>query len=225
MSERNQGTPSSAEPRERGLQSLASGNENDLHFRAWSYPIEGKFVARIGIFFGTTTGQTRKVAKLIKKRFDDETMDAPVNINRVTAEAFGAYSHLILGTPTMGEGQLPGLGADCNEESWEEALERFSELDLTGKTVAIYGLGDQEGYSLEFVDGMRDLYDFVTERGAKVVGAWPTEGYNFEVSRAVHDDETHFVGLALDQDNQPALTEERLQGWLKLIAPDFSLGL
>lgn len=182
-------------------------------------------MAHIGIFFGTTTGQTRKIAKLIKQRFDDETMDAPVDINRVSAEQFCAYSHLILGTPTMGEGQLPGLSADCAEESWEEALERFAAVDLTGKTVALYGLGDQFGYSMEFVDALRDLYDFVTGRGARVVGAWPTTGYDFESSRALDDGETHFVGLALDQDNQSELTAGRLEAWLRLIAPDFSLSL
>lgn len=152
-------------------------------------------------------------------------MDAPVNINRVSAEQFCFYSHLILGTPTMGEGQLPGLGAACSEESWEEALDRFAEVDLTGKTVALFGLGDQVGYPMEFVDGLRDLYDFIVERGTTVVGAWPTTGYDFEASRAVNDEETHFVGLALDQDNQADQTAERLEAWLALIAPEFSLSL
>ena len=32
-----------------------------------------------------------------------------------------------------------------------------------------------------------------------------------------------FLGLALDNDNESALTEERLTGWLSLIAADFGL--
>lgn len=180
-------------------------------------------MARIGIFFGSTTGKTRKVAKLIKKRFDDETMAEPKNINKTSADELAAYDFLIFGTPTMGEGQLPGLSADCEEESWEEALLRLSDVDFSGKTVAIYGLGDQETYPNEFVDGIMELHDFVSERGGTLVGAWPTDGYTFNTSQSVVDDQ--FVGLALDLDNQSNLTDARLDAWLKLIAPDFKLPL
>jgi flavodoxin I len=48
-------------------------------------------MARIGIFFGTNTGKTRKVAKMIKKRFDDETMADPVNVNRSSADDIAQY--------------------------------------------------------------------------------------------------------------------------------------
>lgn len=180
-------------------------------------------MARIGIFFGSTTGKTRKVAKIIKKRFDDETMADPKNINKTSADDLAAYDFLIFGTPTMGEGQLPGLSADCEEESWEEALLRLDEVDFSGKTVAIYGLGDQETYPNEFVDAIMELHDFVSERGGTLVGAWPTDGYTFKTSQSVVDDQ--FVGLALDLDTQSNLTDARLDAWLKLIAPDFKLPL
>ena len=180
-------------------------------------------MARIGLFFGTNTGKTRKVAKMIKKRFDDDTMADALNVNRASAEDLAQYQFLIIGTPTLGDGELPGLSADCENESWEEFLPKLQEVDLTGKTVAIFGLGDQVGYPDEYLDAMGILYDFVVERGARVVGAWPTEGYEFEASEAVRDGE--FVGLALDLDNQSGLTEERLNVWLKLIAADFDLPL
>ena len=180
-------------------------------------------MAKIGLFFGTDTGKTRKVAKMIKKMFDDEIMAKPVNVNKATAEELSAFDFLILGTPTLGEGLLPGLSADCESESWEEYLPAIDAVDFTGKTVAIYGLGDQVGYADEFVDAMMEIYEFVVERGAKVVGAWPTDGYEFEHSEAVVDGK--FVGLALDLDNQAGLTEERVAKWLGQIAPDFGLPL
>ena len=180
-------------------------------------------MARIGLFFGTNTGKTRKVAKMIKKRFDDDTMADALNVNRASAEELAQYQYLILGTPTLGDGELPGLSADCENESWEEFLPKLEAVDLSGKTVAIFGLGDQVGYPGEFLNAMGILYDFLVERGAKVVGAWPTEGYEFEASEAVRDGK--FVGLALDLDNQSGLTEERLTAWLKLIASDFDLNL
>lgn len=178
-------------------------------------------MARIGLFFGSTTGKTRKVAKMIKKRFDDDTMADPLNVNKTTADSLAAYRFLILGTPTMGEGQLPGLSAECDEASWEEALPRLAGVDFGGKVVAIFGLGDQVSYGNEFVNAMIELHDFVVDRGGRVVGAWPTDGYDFSTSLAVVDDK--FVGLALDLDNQADQTEARLDAWLKLIAPEFDL--
>ena len=181
-------------------------------------------MAKIGLYFGTDTGKTRKVAKMIGKKLqDEELLGKPVNVNRATAEELAAYDFLILGTPTLGEGLLPGLSADCESESWEEFLPNCDEIDFTGKTVAIFGLGDQVGYAGEFVDAMMELYEFVIERGAKVVGEWPTEGYEFDHSEAIKDGK--FVGLALDLDNQAGLTEERLDVWLKQIAPEFGLPL
>lgn len=180
-------------------------------------------MAKIGIFFGSNTGNTRKIAKLIKKRFDDDLMAKPINVNRVDVDEFAAYDYMIWGTPTLGEGDLPGLSADCENESWEEFLPKIEGLDLTGKTIALYGLGDQEGYPGEFVDALGELYQFASERGAKIVGAWPTEGYEFEHSEAVVDGK--FVGLALDQDNQSSMTDERLTTWLNQIAPEFELPL
>lgn len=178
-------------------------------------------MAKIGLFFGSNTGKTRKVAKMIKRKYDDELMAAALNVNRTTAEDFAAYEYLIIGTPTLGDGELPGLSSDCDAESWEEFLPSIEETDFTGKTIAIFGLGDQVGYPDEFLDAMGELYEFFTERGAKIVGSWPNEGYEFDHSEALRDDK--FVGLALDLDNQSGLTEERLNTWLGQIAPVFGL--
>lgn len=180
-------------------------------------------MAKIGLFFGSNTGKTRKVAKMIKKRFDDELMADAVNVNRVSPEDFARYQYLILGTPTLGDGLLPGLSADCENESWEEFLPKIEGLEFSGKTVALFGLGDQLGYAEEFVDALGELHAFFKDRGATLVGAWPTEGYEFEHSEAVVDGK--FVGLALDLDNQSNLTEERLNRWLGQIAPAFGLPL
>ncbi len=42
-------------------------------------------MARIGIFFGSNTGNTRKIAKMIKKRFpDSDDIADPLNVNKAT---------------------------------------------------------------------------------------------------------------------------------------------
>ncbi len=179
---------------------------------------------RIGLFFGSNTGNTRKIAKAIKKRFpDDALMAEALNVNKATPELLAGYDYLILGTPTLGEGDLPGLDADCQNPSWAEFLPQLANMDFSGKTVALFGLGDQEKYPDNFCDALGTLHDFVLARGARVVGAWPTDGYDFVASKAERDGE--FVGLVLDQDNQKQLTDDRLETWLRLIAGEMGLDL
>jgi len=43
-------------------------------------------MSRIGIFFASSTGNTRRIAKLIKKRFDDDTMADALNVNKATPD-------------------------------------------------------------------------------------------------------------------------------------------
>ena len=173
---------------------------------------------KIGIFFGTDTGRTRQVAKQIAKKLGD-TADAPVNIGRTTLADFLAYDHLIVGSPTLGDGMLPGESCGLSQPSWEEFVPQLAAADLTGKTIAIFGLGDQKKYAHEFVDAIGILHDAFVARGARVVGRWPTAGYEFAASQAVDGDE--FLGLALDQHHQPVLTEERIDAWLAQIKTEF----
>lgn len=178
-------------------------------------------MSRIGIFFASSTGNTRRIAKLIKKRFDIETMADALNVNKASADLIAGYTHLIFGTSTLGGGQLPGLSTDCMGGGWEEFLPQLKEVNFSGKTVALFGLGDQDKYPDEFVDALGELYHFVKARGATVVGAWPADDYDFISSKALVDDA--FVGLVLDQENQKNLTDARLDTWLKQIAPKFGL--
>jgi flavodoxin I len=168
-------------------------------------------MAKIGIFFGTDTGRTRLIAKQIAKKLGD-LADAPVNIGRTTLADLLAYDALILGSPTLGDGELPGQSVGLAQPSWEEFLPQLADADLSGKTVAIFGLGDQKKYPNEFVDAIGHLHDAFAARGARVVGRWPTAGYEFTASQSV--DGEHFLGLALDQHHQPVLTEGRIDTWL-----------
>ncbi len=176
---------------------------------------------RIGLFFASSTGNTRRIAKAIKKRFDDDAMADALNVNKATPELFASYSHLILGTSTLGGGQLPGLSTDCMGGGWEEFLPKIEHLDFSGKTIALFGLGNQDKYPDEFVDAMGILYEFFKARGARFVGAWPSDDYVFVASKALVDGD--FVGLVLDQENQKLLTDARVEAWLRLIAEEYGL--
>lgn len=174
-------------------------------------------MAKIGIFFGTDTGRTRLIAKQIAKKLGDSA-DAPVNIGRTTLDDFLAYDALILGSPTLGDGELPGQSVGLSQPSWEEFLPQLAGADLSGKVAAIFGLGDQKKYPDEFVDAIGIIHDALVAAGARVVGRWPIAGYEFATSQA--SDGEHFLGLALDQINQPVLTEERIGTWLAQIRPE-----
>jgi len=174
-------------------------------------------MGKIGIFFGSDTGNTRRVAKSIHKKLGADA-DAPVNVNKASVDDLLGYNALILGTPTLGDGELPGLTSGGSAESWEEFLPKLKSKDMSGKVVALFGLGDQEGYGHEFVDALIFIYDVLVENGATVVGAWPTDGYGFEASKAVVDGE--FVGLVIDHDNQSDQTDERVDAWLEIVKPE-----
>lgn len=173
-------------------------------------------MAKVGVFFGTDTGNTRRIAKDIAAALGPAVAAKPVNVRNATMEGMLAYDTLILGVPTYGEGQLPGLSTGNATTSWEEFLPTLAGQDFSGKKVAIYGLGNQKSYPTEFVDAMFYLYEQFKQCGATLIGAWDTEGYNFQASKAVVDN--RFVGLALDQENQKDLTPARLEIWLKMLA-------
>lgn len=174
-------------------------------------------MSKIGIFFGTDSGTTRLIAKKIAKKLGASACDKPLNVNRIEPADMLQYEALILGTPTYGEGRVPGISSGVKNGSWEEFLPRLEEEDLSAKRIALYGLGDQEKYPGRFVNGLFELYTRLKNRGADVVGAWPVEDYRFEHSKAVVDG--RFVGLVLDQSTQPLLTETRIDTWLESVKP------
>jgi flavodoxin I len=174
-------------------------------------------MSQIGIFFGTDTGTTRLIAKKMAKQLPEGIASKPLNVNRIEAADLLNYDALILGTPSYGEGQVPGISTGVKQGSWEEFLPQLAGLDFTGKRIALYGLGNQDKYGSRFASGLFQLYEAFKSAGADIVGSWPTDGYEFEYSRAVVDG--RFVGLVIDQNSQGMQTEERMKTWLDQVVP------
>ncbi|HMV62805.1 MAG TPA: flavodoxin [Zoogloea sp.] len=175
-------------------------------------------MTKIGLFFGTETGTTRLVAKRLHKQLGDDIADKPVNVNRIEPAELLRYDALILGTPSYGEGQIPGAGAGCFEPNWEEFLAKMpADADLRGKRVALFGLGAQERYSERFCSSLFALYQVFKGYGAEIVGAWSTGGYTFQHSAAVVDGQ--FVGLVIDQRTQGMFTDDRIAQWVAQVKP------
>lgn len=172
---------------------------------------------KIGIFFGTETGTTRLIAKKIHKKLGDEIADKPLNVNRVSPEEMLRYDALILGTPSYGVSEIPGRSAGCLESNWEEFLAQLDGLDLSGKRIALFGLGAQERYGDRFAGSLVRLYQILKGYGAEIVGSWSPDGYVFEHSPSIVDG--RFVGLVIDQRTQGMLTDQRIDIWLEQVRP------
>ncbi len=150
----------------------------------------------------------------IRAELGEELVDF-FNISETPIITAQFYDFIILGIPTWDYGEL--------QEDWEEIWEDISEVDFSGKKVALYGLGDQIGYPEWFLDAMGYLHSKIVARGAIPCGYWPCEGYTYEASKALTPEGTHFVGLALDEENEFAKTPERIAGWCKQIRDEFGV--
>lgn len=171
-------------------------------------------MASVGLFFGSDEGNSERIAYRIQKRFGKDVVDI-VDIADATQLDFTHYDKIILGIPTWDFGQI--------QSDWEDFWNDISEIDFSGKTVAFFGLGDQFGYSDYFLDAMGMLHDVVIQSSPNIIGHWPTEGYEFTASKAEIPGEGKFVGLALDEDHQEDLTDDRLNRWCAQIHTEFGL--
>ncbi len=170
-------------------------------------------MAIVGLFFGSDTGNTEAIGKMIQKKLGKQMVDVK-DIAKSTKEEVAEFDLLILGIPTWYYGE--------NQCDWDDFLPDLEEIDFTDKLVAIYGLGDQEDYAEYFCDAMEPLRDIVESKGAIVVGNWSTEGYEFEASKALVDENT-FIGLCVDEDRQSELTESRVDQWLAQLNDEMCL--
>lgn len=168
-------------------------------------------IPKIGLIFGSDTGITEEVTNIILEKWEDKEISA-VEVTDVSPEYFDDYEFLILGLSTWYDGDL--------QSDWESFLDDFKSVDFTGKTVALFGLGDQIGYGEYFIDGVGILSEIIIEKGGKIIGNWSIDGYEFTESKAQMNS-THFYGLAIDEDTQSDLTNERVDQWLKILEEEY----
>jgi flavodoxin I len=171
-------------------------------------------MAKVGLFFGSSTGNTEAVSYMIKEEMDKHdgwSVDVH-NIGSSTPEKMMEYSHLIMGIPTWNTGEL--------QDDWDIFLPNFANMDMKGKKVALFGLGDQNGYGFNFLDALGVLADEVMKAGAVVLGLWNNSKYQFEESKAKIED--HFIGLGVDQEGQQEMTGARIKEWVQEVIDQFT---
>jgi flavodoxin I len=166
---------------------------------------------KVALIYSYNSTKTAKIAEKIIKEWADESL-VPVNAENIDEHTFMSYDQMILGVPTWFDGELPNY--------WDEFVPAIDDLNLKGKSIAIYGLGDQTNYTENFLDAVGIMADLLKSRGANLLGFTSAQGYVFERSRAIQAD--NFVGLAIDYENQHQLTDSRIKNWVKQLKTEFA---
>lgn len=166
---------------------------------------------KTAIIYSFNTKKTGKIAERIKEAFNDDQV-VLVNAEEITEELFLSFDQIIMGVATWFDGELPNY--------WDEFVPALEDMDLKGKKIALYGLGDQKGYPENFLDGMGILAGILEEQGASLVGFTSTAGYEFESTLALRGNQ--FAGLAIDYENQGSLNKERVSAWVEQLKKEFS---
>lgn len=172
---------------------------------------------KTALFYWPVKGNVDICAKKIKSRFPIGSIDMDT-IKKVGQYNLADYDLIIVGGSTV--------GADHWEKAsknnlWFDFFAKFDAATMKDKPVAIFGLGDQILYPDHFVDGMKIIKDEFDKCGAKLVGRWPAEGYEFTGSDSVENN--IFLGLALDHDHQYELTDQRIEKWVKQLIAEANL--
>lgn len=168
---------------------------------------------KIGLFYGSTTCYTEIVAEKLQALIGADTVELN-NIKQVPLSKMAEYQVLILGLSTWDFGEI--------QEDWEAHWDDIPAVNLSGKIVAIYGMGDQLGYAEWFIDAVGMLHHAIAPQNPTRIGFWPAAGYDFIASKALTDDGEHFYGLALDDENQYDLTDARLNDWVNQILQEIA---
>merc|ERR1712238_565698 len=159
----------------------------------------------MGVWFSSTSGNTQQIAEYIT----EETGLAMEDIGDENGKFASSADSFIVGAPTW------NTGADDRRSStpWDDFLyDTLPNLDVAGKKVAVFGVGDQESYMDYYCDAVGELYDQFEKAGCKMYGATSTEGYNNEESKSERNGK--FVGLLCDQDNQDDQSQDRVKAWV-----------
>ncbi|OFX62337.1 MAG: flavodoxin [Bacteroidetes bacterium GWB2_41_8] len=174
-------------------------------------------MSKIGLFFGPLKGSVHRVAEKVKAALGEQNVDM-ISVNDAVASDLEKYDLIVFGISTVGK---ETWDSNYSNTDWSKFFPNISKVDFSGKTVAIFGLGDHITYSSYFVNAIGVLAKDLLKNGANLVGKVETAGYDFDESEAVIDG--MFYGLPIDEDFEPELTDERVSNWVNSIKPAFGI--
>lgn len=172
-------------------------------------------MSKIAIFYGPVGGAVNRVADIIKAAIGNDKVEM-VAVKDATVADLEKYDKIIFGASTVGSDTWD---SEHSNNDWAKFLPEIRKTNFAEKTVAIFGLGDHVTYAHGFVDHIGLVGKVLIKNGAVLVGSVATDAYEFEESEAIVDGK--FIGLPIDEDFEPELTQERVDGWLEQIKPNF----
>ena len=172
-------------------------------------------MGNIAIFFGPEGGSVNRVAKLLASKLESLKPDL-ILINVATAEDLARYDTIIFGISTIGRDTWDQKFGNID---WARFMPIVSSFDFTGKKVAVFGLGDHITYAYHFVNSMGILAKVVSKNGGELLGKVSSDGYDFQDSEALEGG--LFLGLPVDEDFEPELTEGRITAWVAQLNKEF----
>ena len=159
---------------------------------------------KTAIFYGSSSGTTEDIAGRLAGKLGIDSSDV-YNVGEASVNDTAAYEVLLLGSSTWGVGDL--------QDDWEGFLPKLKKADLSGKAVAIFGVGDSSSYSDSFCDAIGLIYKELQGTGCTFCGSVSSDGYSYDDSIALIDGK--FVGLPIDEDNESNETDGRLDRWIE----------
>lgn len=171
---------------------------------------------KVGIFYGPTGGKAENIAQRVRKAIGEDMADL-IPIKNSKAADFDKYKNIILGCSTTGK---ETWDAERTKPDWDLFRPEFDEINYEGKIFALFGLGDHITYASKFIDTVGFIGKILIRKGANIVGQVPTSGYKFTDSEAVINNE--FIGLPIDEDYEPELTDKRISEWTAKLKTQFS---
>ena len=136
---------------------------------------------KIHVIYGSTTGMTEAVAAKIADALGAQVF----NVSADDAAALDAEL-LVLGSSTWGIGDL--------QDDWAARLDQVKG-GFAGKKVAVFGLGDSQGFADSFCVAAETIATAAKDAGATLIG---------EV-------------LKLDDTNEADKTDEKVAAWVSTI--------
>jgi flavodoxin I len=166
---------------------------------------------KIVLLYWPKEGSVEIAAKKIYACFESSVIDI-FDVDSFDTSHLSDYEMIIMGNSTVGAENWEDADAD---NKWNKFFREIKVHDLSNKKIALFGLGNQILYPAHFVDGLGILNDEVSKFNGKLIGKWSTEGYSYTDSEGIEDD--MFFGLALDEDTESELTDERIGKWTNIL--------
>ncbi len=171
---------------------------------------------QVGIFYGPLGGSTETVANKIAELIGKDNCSTKA-VSLASVDDLTEFDNIIFGIATIGN---ETWNSDPMQSGWFSFINDLEKSDISDKTIAMFGLGDHIRYADHFVDALGELNRVLLEKDVKVIGQVDASDYTFRESKALDGDK--FVGLPVDEDFEPSLTDERIKQWVDQLLKEFN---